>query len=138
MRRGYSLVELLVALAVLATLGTITLRLTFAGDRALQTHAAMATANGAAARLLQCVSDDLRAARSVSRGQPLIIGRADGRATYSPLSGRGGIRRTTADTVEDYLGVRLSVTGSGRMRTVTISVRALTLRTVVCQRGGGS
>jgi len=137
MRRGYSLVELLVALAILATLGSITLRLTFAGDRALQTNAARATADSAALRLLRDVSDDLRAASSVSSSDPIAMQRPEGRVTYAPLPGGDGVRRLAGDVIEDYPGVKLAVSAGGRLHTVTVRGQALTLRTAVCRRRAG-
>ena len=138
MRRGYTLFELMVSLAVLATLGSITLRLMFVGERALQPHTAQAAANSATLRLLHSVSDDLRAASSVGSGASLVIQRPDGRVTYQALAQGSGIRRTAGDVVEDYAGLKLDVSGSGRLRTVTVTGKALTLSTVVCQRRGGS
>ena len=137
MRRGYTLFELMVSLAVLATLGSITLRLMFVGDRALQTHTAQAAANSATLRLLHSVSDDLRAASSAGSGTSLVIQRPDGRVTYQALPEGSGIRRTAGDVVEDYVGVKLDVSGGGRLRSVTVSGKTLTLSTVVCQRRDG-
>lgn len=137
MRRGHTLMELMVSLAVLATLGSVTLRLTFAGDRALQTQTARATASSVALRLLHDVSDDLRAASSAGSGSSFTIQRPDGRVTYEALADGSGLRRTAGDVVEDYAGVKLNVSGGGRLRTVTVTGKALTLRTVVCQRRGG-
>ena len=137
MRRGHTLMELMVSLAVLATLGSVTLRLTFAGDRALQTQTARATANSVALRLLHDVSDDLRAASSAGSGSSVTIQRPDGRVTYETLADGSGLRRKAGDVVEDYAGVKLNVSGGGRLHTVTVTGKALTLRTVVCQRRGG-
>lgn len=138
MRRGYTLVELLVSLAILATLGSITLRLMFVGDRALQTHTERAAASSAVLRLLHDISDDLRAASSAGNGRSLVIQRPGGRVTYETLPGGAGLRRTAGDVVADYPGVKLEVGGGGRLRTVTVSGKALTLSTTVCQRRGGS
>jgi len=137
MRRGYTILELMVSLAILATFGSITLRLMFAGDRALQTHAEQAAATSAALRLLHDVSDDLRAASSAGSGGSIVIQRPEGRVTYTPLPGGAGLRRHAGDVIEDYPGVRLAVSGGGRLRTVTVIGKTLTLSSVVCSRRGG-
>lgn len=136
MRRGYTLLEVLVSLAVLTTLGSVTLRLMFAGDRALQTNTERAVATSAALRLLHDVSDDLRAASSAGRGGSLAIQRPEGRVTYQALPDGTGLRRTAAEVVEDYVGVKLEVSGGGRLRLITVTGKAQTLSTLVCLRRG--
>jgi prepilin-type N-terminal cleavage/methylation domain-containing protein len=138
MRRGHTLMELLVSLAVLAMLGSVTLRLMFAGDNALQAQTARATANSAALRLLHDVSDDLRASSSAGSGETLTIERPDGRVVYQALPQERAVRRTARDVVEDYPGVTLHVSGGGRLRTLTVTGKTLTLSTVACSRRGGS
>ncbi|MGE5531509.1 MAG: type II secretion system protein J [Bacteroidota bacterium] len=137
MRRGHTLTELLVSMAVLATLGSITLRLTFAGDRALQTQTERATATSTALRLLHDVSDDLRASTSVGTGAMPTIERPEGRVTYRPAMNGSGLRRTAGDVVEEYVGVQLGVSGSGALRTVTVTGKKQRLTTVVCLRRRG-
>jgi prepilin-type N-terminal cleavage/methylation domain-containing protein len=137
MRRGHTLTELLVSMAVLATLGSITLRLTFAGDRALQTQTERATATSTALRLLHDVSDDLRASSSIRPGAIPTIDRTDGRVTYQPLAHGGGVRRTAGDVVEEYVGVQLNISGNGAVRTVTVAGKKQRLTTVVCLRRRG-
>ncbi len=136
MRRGTSLIELLVALAVLATLGTVTLRLMFAGDRALQTQAERATATSAALRLLHVAADDVRAAASVGIGEPPIVQRPEGRVTYSRTA--DGTCRRAGEEIEEFPGVTLSLTGGDRLCTITVRGKSQTLTTVVCRRRWGS
>lgn len=121
MRRGYTLIELLVTMAVLAGLSTATLRLTFTGDRALQTQAENAAATTAALRLLTAVAGDLR---------------ADASAAYPPLPEGRGVRRLCSGEVEDFPGLALSITGGGRLRTITVSGRGRRLTTTVYRRRG--
>lgn len=137
MRRGYTLIELLVSMAVLATLGSITLRLTFLGDRALQSQTRHAAMTSSALRLLHNVSDDLRAATSAGGGGSPAIERPEGRVTYQPLADGSGLRRTAGDVVEDYPGVKLAVSGGGRTRAITVTSQGQTLSTVACLRRGG-
>jgi len=130
MRRGYTLIELLVAMAVLATISSITLRLMFAGDRALQTNATRVASDSTALGLLGNVSDDLRAATSVGTGEPVAIQRPDGQATYAALPG-GGVRRQAGNMVEDYPGVRLAVSAGGGLWNITVTGKGLTLTSAV-------
>lgn len=136
MRRGYSLIELLVALAILATISSVTLRLMFAGDRALQANAGHAASDSMALRLLGEVSDDLRAATSVSTGQQIVVQRPDGPATYTALPDVG-LRRQAREVTEDYPGVKLTVRADGRLWAITITGKTLTLRSAVAGRRAG-
>ena len=139
MRRGHTLIELLVSLAVLATLGSVTLRLMFAGDRALQTNSSGRPPSGAALRLLHDVSDDLRAGlrRRASGGSP-VIQRPDGRVELSAPCHGQPVRRTAGDVVEDYPGVKLAVGGGGRLRTVTVAGKGTEAEHAwSCPRRGG-
>ena len=75
MRRGHTLLELMVAIAVLAGALTVILRLLFTVDYALAPEAAQATGLGTQAQLLEDLGRDLRVARSVTASGRTVVTR---------------------------------------------------------------
>ena len=132
MKRGQTLIELVVAIAILAVVVPVSLRLLFAMDWAVTEQAEQAESIGNVAELLEDVGADLRAARKVnavreklrlwSRGQVYYYW--DGRelATVRQTVGAKGEMRI-------YPGARANFQQAGNMVRVRISAGEITLRT---------
>ena len=75
MRRGYTIIELLVSLALLAAVVTVSLRLLFTSDRALGAEGERAAAVGMQGELLSDLGRDLRgASAAAASGAVLRVG----------------------------------------------------------------
>ena len=130
MRRGSTLIELLVAMGALSVVMMATTRLLFMGDRAMGEATARAAQVGGAAELMADVGRDVRIAPSLSA--------AGGELTA------GGVRYTSgeAETVriaggretDRYPGVTASFSAQGRMVTVDLKAGKAHLRTIHWRR----
>jgi prepilin-type N-terminal cleavage/methylation domain-containing protein len=138
-RRGYTIIELLTTVAVLAVIAAVSLRLVFATDRALGGEQRKSTTHGSAAALLEDVSRDLRGATGASGGGEVRISGAQS-ATYRWSEATGATTRVApgaADDGKQYVGARVSVAAGGRYVRVTVTSGSLNLQTGVCMRNGG-
>jgi prepilin-type N-terminal cleavage/methylation domain-containing protein len=119
MRRGYTLLELLTSISVLAVILGVMLPLIFMGDRALTRSDAAVDRDATAVHLLGDISRDLRGASAVSIGSDAL--RLDG-VTYRYLAAEDRTLRQDALSYTAYPGARFAVAG-GRLMTITIHGR---------------
>ena len=133
-RSGNTLVELMTALAVLALVLTVALRLVFAVDRTLLPQGEAAGGTAACAALLQDVSEDLRAARSTSGGGDALTLRGAGETRYAWDAERGGTVRRGEDN-RLYQGVRAEFSREGSLVRVRLSAGLDRVSTAVAVRG---
>jgi prepilin-type N-terminal cleavage/methylation domain-containing protein len=138
MRRGFSLMELVVAMAILAVITPLALRLLFTSDRALGTSEAQAQAAGGQAQLLEDLARDINKASSASvQDGWLTLSAAGQRVTYSwvPRS-QATVRTVIAPGGETrlYAGVQASFTLQGKLIAAQVQGTAEGLRTAFAMR----
>ncbi len=137
MRRGQTLLELVVSLAILAIVVAVSLRLVFISDRALGQESDRVASVGGQAQLLEDLGRDLRTARSaVSAGGRLHI--ISSHSVIYQWSGekRATVRRVIGqpNTVRHYPGVQTDFAVRGKFVEASIRSDAGTLRTGFCMR----
>ena len=133
-RSGNTLVELVTALAVLALVLTVALRLIFAVDRTLAPQGEAAGGTAACAALLQDVSQDLRAARATSGGGDALTLLGAGETSYAWDPDRGGTVRRGDDN-RFYSGVRAEFSPEGSLVRVRLTAGLDRVSTAVAVRG---
>lgn len=132
-KRGYTLIELIVSLAILAGVVSVTSRLIFTSDRALGADSDRAVALGAQGELLSDLGRDLRGASSASGGGDAL---SVGGTTWR--SAADGTRRSVAgqpDLTRTWPGIRTRFTIGGRLVTVELQSAAGEARTALYLRG---
>lgn len=133
MRRGYTLLELIVSLALLAVVVSVASRLLFTSDRALEAESDRAVALGGQGEMLSDLGRDLRGAAGASGGgDALTVGNVTWR------SGEDGTVRSIAgrpdqDRSYPHVGARFTI--EGRLVTVELTSEAGTARTAFYMRG---
>lgn len=126
MRRGVTLLELLVAMGVLSVIMVATTRLIFMGDRAMAEATARAVHVGGAAELMADVGRDVRVATGLSAsGGELVAG---GTRYISDQSGT--VRVAAGRQTDRYPGVSATFSVQGRMVTVDVKAGRARLRTM--------
>jgi len=133
MRRGYTLIELIVSLALLATVVSVASRLLFTSDRALDAESERAVALGVQGEMLGDLGRDLRGGSAASGGgDTLSVGgvtwRSSEEGTVRSIAGR-------PDQTRQYPHVRTQFEVGGSLVTVTITSPAGTARTAFYMRG---
>jgi prepilin-type N-terminal cleavage/methylation domain-containing protein len=133
MRRGYTLIELIVSLALLAVVVGVSGRLIFTSDRALDAESDRAVALGAQGEMLSDLGRDLRGAASASGGGgSLSVGQITWRSsedgTVRAIAGRPEREQT-------YAGVRANFSISGSLVNVTLTSAAGKAQTAFYLRG---
>lgn len=132
MRHGSTLIEFMVAIAVLAVVVSVSLRLLYTSDRALQGEAARAASAGGVARLLADLGEDLREASSVSGGgEALAVRGTRGLRYYWDDEQQATVRQGFSAQVEMrvYPGVRVEFKPGGSLVRVHISSGSIAVRT---------
>ena len=132
MRRGSTLMEMVVSIGLLAVVALVSVRLMFMSDRALGAEGERIAAVGGAADLLADLGRDLRQASRVSGGGTglLVAGAQPIRYQYS--RGRGAVVRSAAGReglVSEYPGLRAHFTPQGRFVTVALTTSTGEVRT---------
>jgi len=120
MRRGNTLIELMVALTLLAVAGNVSMRLLYAGNRILRPETARSAATGGQAALLEDLGSDLRGARGVAAGGNTLTVSGANAATYTWDERRQATVRTGGDA-RAYPGVRAAFSREGRLVRVTLT-----------------
>ena len=130
MRRGSTLIELVVAMGILSVIMLVSTRLLFASDRAMGAEVVRATQVGGAAELLADAGRDVRQARHLrATGGELIAERV----RYS--SDEAGTARVSDGRETDrYPGVVASFNMRGRLVTVTVKTDKAQMRTSFYRR----
>ena len=133
MKRGYTLIELIVSLALLAGVVGVASRLLFTSDRALSAESDRAVALGGQGELLSDLGRDLRgASRASGGGDAVTVGNVTWR------SDEGGTVRSIAERPDQnrrYPHVSASFAIEGRLVTVELTSEAGTARTAFYLRG---
>ena len=128
MRRGNTLIELMVAITLLAVAGNVSMRLLYAGNRVLRPESARSAATGGQAALLEDLGSDLRAARGVSGGGSTLSVSGANAATYAWDERRQATVRT-GDDARAYPGVHANFSREGRLVRVTLTAGDRTITT---------
>ncbi|MBD3291334.1 MAG: prepilin-type N-terminal cleavage/methylation domain-containing protein [Armatimonadia bacterium] len=133
MKRGYTLIELIVSLALLAVVVSVASRLLFTSDRALEAESERAVALGGQGEMLSDLGRDLRGAAGASGGgATLTVGNVTWRSsedgTVRSIAGR-------PDQDRSYPKVQARFTIEGRLVTVDLTSEAGTARTAFYMRG---
>ncbi|MGC9318753.1 MAG: type II secretion system protein [Armatimonadota bacterium] len=127
MRRGYTIMELMVSLALLAVVTSVTGRLLFTSDRALGEQSRRAAAVGGQGDLLSDLGRDLRGASAASAGgASLTVGPVSYRSTED-----GVTRSVSGRDVQEYPNVQARFSRSGSLVIVALSSQAGEARTGV-------
>jgi prepilin-type N-terminal cleavage/methylation domain-containing protein len=138
MKRGYTLLELTVSMAILAVIVPVALRLMFTADRALGPGEAQATATGGQAQLLEDLARDTNSASSVSvKDGWLTVSSAGLRIVYSWVPQQGATVRTVmtpGGETRAYPGVRASFAIQGRLVRAEVQGSAGGLKTAFAMR----
>ena len=137
MRRGQTLLELMVAIAILAVIAAVALRMVFAADRAMSGPEEQVTTAGGQAQLLDDLGRDLRSARGASGGSGRLTVRGERTVVYEwSRSGNATVRRVVGrpNMTREYPGVRVAATVRGRIVNVDIRGDAMALGTAFYMR----
>jgi prepilin-type N-terminal cleavage/methylation domain-containing protein len=98
-RKGFTLIELIVYLALVSSAATVLLGLEIAASRSTYLESALLTIHGQADRLLSTFSDDVAAATACRmEGELLVLEQALGRIEYVPSA--GALERRVIDGTE--------------------------------------
>lgn len=133
MKRGYTLIELIVSLALLAIVVSVASRLLFTSDRALEAESDRAVALGGQGELVSDLGRDLRGAAGASGGGGTlsvrgVTWRSDEGGTVRSVAGQPDLDRT-------WPGIRARFTIEGRLVTVELTSGAGAARTAFYMRG---
>lgn len=138
MRRGYTLLELVVAISILTVIFSITLRLVFFSDRALGGVEEKAADTAVAARLLQDVSRDARSASEVTVGPGYLrMTSPAGAVIYRWSASTGATSRRGSHGASDqreYPGASCSASVSARFVEFIVKTRYTRLTSGVSLR----
>jgi prepilin-type N-terminal cleavage/methylation domain-containing protein len=125
-RRGYTLLECVIALGLMAVVVSVALQLLYASDVALGRERTASAGAGAMAAMLGDVAADARPSSSASAdGVSLTVGGAK----YSWDAGRRSTVRQSAGDLRAYPGVRAKFGVSGKMVTVEVAAGKAVART---------
>lgn len=133
MKRGYTLIELIVSLAILAIVVSVASRLLFTSDRALGAESDRAIALGEQGELLSDLGRDLRGASAASGGDATltvadVTWRSSEDGTIRSIAGRPEMDQT-------YPHVRTQFRIEGPLVTVRLRSEAGTAETAFYLRG---
>ena len=138
MRRGFTLMELIVSVAILAVITPLALRLLFTSDRALGTSEAQAQTAGGQAQLLEDLARDTNSATTASiRNGWLTLITAGQQVTYSWVPERRATVRTVAAQAGEtrtYPGVQASFTFEGKLIAARVQGNSGSLQTAFAMR----
>ena len=130
MKRGSTLIELVVAMGVLGIVMLVATRLLFASDRAMGAEVVKATQVGGAAELLADVGRDVRPATNLrATGGELIASGARYASGEDETVRVSGGRETNR-----YPGVTASFSMEGRLLNVTVKTGNTQMRTTIYRR----
>jgi prepilin-type N-terminal cleavage/methylation domain-containing protein len=135
MRRGFTIIELLVAMALIAVASDACVRIIGASNRVFRPEAQRAAATGGQAALLLDLGADLRGARGLSGGGSSLTVSGFPEVTYAwDDSRQATVRRGPAADTRAYPGVRASFLPAGRLVRVTLTAGPSTVTTAFCRR----
>jgi len=132
MKRGHTLIEMIVAIAILAVVLPVSLRLLFTMDWALGAEAEKLERTGGQAQLLEDLGADIRGARTARAGRDGLRLRGPTNLRYYwDEQQQATVRETlgAAGETRIYPGVRAEFVRTGRMVRVHISAGETELRT---------
>jgi prepilin-type N-terminal cleavage/methylation domain-containing protein len=133
-RHGFTLLELLVAMAVMAVVVSVALRLLFLSDAALGRERMRSAATGAVARFLQDVGADVRSATGASASGASLVLAGPSRVRYLWDASQGATIRRVAGDTRTYPGVRPRFARAGSLVVVDAPTASGVARTACYMR----
>lgn len=137
MKRGYALVELIIAAAILGAGMTVLLRMQFAIDSSVGAQVEHIAGVGAQAQLLSDLGTDVRGARAVTGGGSTLTIGGTRQIRYAWDDVQEATLRTAAaglDTLRVYPGVRANFRPRGAVVLVTLTANERTVGTAYYRR----
>ncbi len=132
MKRGYALIELIIAAAILGGAMAVLLRMQFAIDSSVGAEVEHIAGVGAQAQLLADLGTDVRGARAVSGGGSSLTIRGARQIRYAWDDVEEATLRTAAagpDNMRVYPGVRANFRPRGAVVLVTLTANERTVGT---------
>jgi prepilin-type N-terminal cleavage/methylation domain-containing protein len=132
MRRGFTIIELLTSITVLAAILGVALPLFFMGDKALGLTSTALSRQATAAHLLGDLSRDARTAGAATSDGGATLGEA----VYRYDAATDTTLRQAPSGLTTYAHVRFTLSSDGRLTRISVRGHNVELTTLVLRRNG--